>query len=119
MLDCRDPKKEALSKWKAANPAVKSGSFANAAAFGNQVVLDTAGHGAIAGLPGRETEDMGSVEAARAIEPSGQMDREQGDGLWEYSNFTFFFWLGYIANRSGFWLSHFDWMKSASSFMRK
>ena len=46
MLGSRDPKKEALVKWKAVNPTAKTGSFSDAAAFGELLVLATAGHAA-------------------------------------------------------------------------
>ena len=46
MLGSRDPKKDSLAKWKSQNPGTKTGSFADAAAFGELLVLATAGHGA-------------------------------------------------------------------------
>ena len=50
MLGSRDPKKEALQKWKAANPIAKTGSFSESAAFGELLVLATAGHAAVQAL---------------------------------------------------------------------
>ena len=46
-LGSREPSKEALVKWKTAHPGAKTGSFADAAAFGELLVLATAGHGAV------------------------------------------------------------------------
>lgn len=51
MLGTRDVQKKEVVKWLSENPAAKAGSFEETAAFG------------------LETEDMGKVEAARAIEP--------------------------------------------------
>ena len=50
MLGSRDAHKESLGKWKAANPTAKTGSFADTAAYGELLVLATAGHGAIPAL---------------------------------------------------------------------
>jgi len=50
MLGSRDPKKEIIIKWKDANPGSKAGSFADAAAFGELLVLATAGHAAMQAL---------------------------------------------------------------------
>jgi hypothetical protein len=50
MLGSRDPKKEALQKWKTANPTAKTGSFSESAAFGELLVLATAGHAAVQAL---------------------------------------------------------------------
>jgi 8-hydroxy-5-deazaflavin:NADPH oxidoreductase len=50
MLGSRDPLKEAVTKWKTANPGARSGTFAEAGAFGELLVLATAGQGAIPAL---------------------------------------------------------------------
>ena len=50
MMGSRDPKKEAMIKWKAANPSAKIGSFSDAAVFGDMLVLATAGHAAAQAL---------------------------------------------------------------------
>ena len=34
MMGSRDPQKDSIKKWKAENPRAKSGTFAEAAAFG-------------------------------------------------------------------------------------
>ena len=65
MLGSRDTKKEAVTKWKAANPSAKSGSFADAAAFGELLVLATAGHGAMAGPSGCRAEKSGGQDHHR------------------------------------------------------
>jgi len=46
MLGSREPSKEAMVKWKAAHAGSRTGSFSDAAAFGELLVLATAGHGA-------------------------------------------------------------------------
>jgi predicted dinucleotide-binding enzyme len=47
MLGSRTPLNGSLKKWQIENPGVKTGSFADAAAFGELLVLATAGHGAM------------------------------------------------------------------------
>jgi predicted dinucleotide-binding enzyme len=59
MLGSRDPQKDSIKKWKADNPGGKTGSFAESAAFGELIVLATAGHASkqalqIAGLKNLE-----------------------------------------------------------------
>jgi 8-hydroxy-5-deazaflavin:NADPH oxidoreductase len=49
-MGSRDPKKEEMIKWKAANPSARTGSFSDAAAFGELLVLATAGHAAVQAL---------------------------------------------------------------------
>jgi 8-hydroxy-5-deazaflavin:NADPH oxidoreductase len=44
MIGSRNPEKETIKKWKTVNPGGKSGSFTDAAAFGELLVLATAGH---------------------------------------------------------------------------
>ena len=43
-LGSRDPLKEVVKKWEAENPDAKTGSFEEAAAFGDMLVLAVAGH---------------------------------------------------------------------------
>jgi predicted dinucleotide-binding enzyme len=50
MMGSRDPKKDEMIKWKAANPSSRTGSFSDAAAFGELLVLATAGHAAVQAL---------------------------------------------------------------------
>ena len=50
MIGSRDPLKDAITKWKADNPGSKTGSFTDAAAFGELLVLAVAGHGAMQAL---------------------------------------------------------------------
>src|SRR5580765_3543511 len=59
MLGSRDPQKNSIKKWKADNPGGKTGSFEESAAFGELIVLATAGHASkqalqIAGLKNLE-----------------------------------------------------------------
>jgi predicted dinucleotide-binding enzyme len=65
MLGSRDPKKEAITKWKAFNPGAKSGSFEDAAAFGELLVLATAGHGAVQAL---QASGMKNLEGKTIID---------------------------------------------------
>lgn len=58
MLGSRDPEKETLKKWKNANPGGKSGSFAEASAFGELLVLATAGYGAVQALQACGLENL-------------------------------------------------------------
>jgi predicted dinucleotide-binding enzyme len=50
MMGSRDPQKEAIAKWQKANPKAMTGSFSDAAKFGDLLVLATAGHGAVQAL---------------------------------------------------------------------
>ena len=50
MMGSRDPKKEAITKWQKSNPKAMTGSFSDAAGFGELLVLATAGHGAVQAL---------------------------------------------------------------------
>lgn len=74
MLGTRDTAK--LEEWKMQNAGAQLGTFTEAAAFGELVVLAVKGTVAakvvVQGILdqfGWETADMGTVEAARAIEP--------------------------------------------------
>ncbi|MDP4129052.1 MAG: NAD(P)-binding domain-containing protein [Bacteroidota bacterium] len=46
LLGTRDPSKEAIVKWKSENPDALTGSFEEAASFGELLVLAVAGHAA-------------------------------------------------------------------------
>jgi 8-hydroxy-5-deazaflavin:NADPH oxidoreductase len=50
LLGTRDTGKEAVVKWKTENPGAQTGSFADAAAFGDLIVLATLGSGAASAL---------------------------------------------------------------------
>ena len=50
MLGTRDTGKETIKKWELANPGGKTASFAESSAFGELLVLATAGHGAAQAL---------------------------------------------------------------------
>ena len=65
MLGSRDPEKEAIKKWKASNPGAQSGSFAEAAAFGELLVLAVAGHGAVQAL---QTSGLKNLEGKTIID---------------------------------------------------
>jgi Predicted dinucleotide-binding enzymes len=65
MLGSRDPKKDAIAKWKASSPGAQSGSFAEAAAFGELLVLAVAGHGAVQAL---QTSGMKNLEGKTIID---------------------------------------------------
>ena len=62
MLGSRDPEKEDIKKWKAANPGSKSGNFADAAAFGELLVLAVAGHAAVQALEVLWTKKSGGKD---------------------------------------------------------
>ena len=47
MLGTRDQTKDTIKKWKAENPSEQTGSFSDAAAFGELLVLATAGRAAV------------------------------------------------------------------------
>jgi 8-hydroxy-5-deazaflavin:NADPH oxidoreductase len=50
MLGSREPGKDAVKKWKSGSPGAKTGNFSEAAAFGELIVLATAGHAAHSAL---------------------------------------------------------------------
>lgn len=78
MLGSRDPKKEAVTKWKAANPAARSGSFGEAAAFGELLVLATAGHGAMQALQAAGLKNLDGKTIIDVTNPIAQAPPEKG-----------------------------------------
>src|SRR5258708_1108404 len=50
MMGSRNPQKDSIKKWKAENPGAIAGSFAEAASFGELLVLAVAGHAALQAL---------------------------------------------------------------------
>jgi len=78
MLGSRDAKKEAVTKWKAANPAAKSGSFADAAAFGELLVLATAGHGALQALQAIGLKNLEAKTVIDVTNPIAPAPPEKG-----------------------------------------
>jgi predicted dinucleotide-binding enzyme len=58
LLGTRDPSKEAVVKWKSENAGAQTGSFADAAAFGEWLVLATAGHAAAQALELAGTKNL-------------------------------------------------------------
>jgi 8-hydroxy-5-deazaflavin:NADPH oxidoreductase len=70
MLGSRDPLKDVLKKWKAENQTGKTGSFADAAAFGEMLVLATAGHGAMQAIQAsglKNLEDKTIIDVTNPI----------------------------------------------------
>jgi predicted dinucleotide-binding enzyme len=58
MLGSRDPQKDAIKKWKTENPGAKTGNFAETGAFGELLVLATAGHAAVQALEGTGLKNL-------------------------------------------------------------
>lgn len=83
MMGSRDPKKDAIIKWKAANPTAKTGSFSDAAAFGELLVLATAGHGAVQAL---EVAGMKNLEGKVIIDVTNPIsDAPPVNGVLKFS----------------------------------
>jgi predicted dinucleotide-binding enzyme len=78
MLGSRDTKKEAITKWKAANPGGKTGSFAEAAAFGEMLVLATAGHGAVQALQASGLKNLEGKTIIDVTNPIAPAPPEKG-----------------------------------------
>jgi 8-hydroxy-5-deazaflavin:NADPH oxidoreductase len=72
MLGSRDPLKEAITKWKAVNPGANSGTFAEAASFGELLVLATAGYAAVQALQAsglKNLEEKTIIDVTNPIAP--------------------------------------------------
>jgi predicted dinucleotide-binding enzyme len=78
MLGSRDSGKEALTKWKSANSAGKTGSFAEAALFGELLVLATAGHGAVQALQAAGLKNLDGKTIIDVTNPIAQAPPEKG-----------------------------------------
>jgi predicted dinucleotide-binding enzyme len=78
MLGSRDPEKETIRKWKTANPGGKSGSFNDAAAFGELLVLATAGHGAVQALQACGLKNLELKTVIDVTNPIAQAPPEKG-----------------------------------------
>ncbi len=78
MMGSRDPKKEAIIKWKAINPSAKSGNFAEAAAFGELLVLATAGHGALQAVQSSGLKNLEGKTIIDVTNPIAQSPPEKG-----------------------------------------
>jgi 8-hydroxy-5-deazaflavin:NADPH oxidoreductase len=78
MLGSRDVKKEAIVKWKAANPAAKTGSFSEAAAFGELLVMATAGHAALQALQACGLKNLEGKTVIDVTNPIAQAPPEKG-----------------------------------------
>ena len=73
MIGSRDPQKDSIKKWKMENPGAKTGSFAEAAAFGELLVLATAGHGALQAL---EATGLKNLEGKTIIDVTNPISPE-------------------------------------------
>jgi hypothetical protein len=78
MLGSRDPEKEAVKKWKSSNPGGESGSFSDAAAFGELLVLATAGHGAAPALKACGIKNLSNKTIIDVTNPIAQAPPEKG-----------------------------------------
>jgi len=78
MLGSRDPKKESVTKWKAENPKAQSGSFTETAAFGDLLVLATAGHGALKALQAAGLKNLEDKTVIDVTNPIAQAPPEKG-----------------------------------------
>jgi predicted dinucleotide-binding enzyme len=73
MMGSRDPLKDSIKKWKAENPGAKAGSFAEAAAFGDLMILAVAGHAALQAL---EATGLKSLDGKTIIDITNPLSHE-------------------------------------------
>jgi predicted dinucleotide-binding enzyme len=73
MIGSRDPQKDSIKKWKAENPGANAGSFAEAAAFGELLVLAVAGHAALQAL---ESTGLKFLEGKTIIDVTNPLSHE-------------------------------------------
>lgn len=73
MIGSRDPQKDSIKKWKAENPGAHAGSFSEAAAFGELLVLAVAGHAALQAL---EATGLKSLEGKTVIDVTNPLSHE-------------------------------------------
>jgi predicted dinucleotide-binding enzyme len=78
MLGTRDPKKPDVQKWAAATPGGKVGTFAEAARFGEMVVLATAGNVAESALELAGIENLNGKTIMDACNPIADTPPVQG-----------------------------------------
>jgi hypothetical protein len=78
MLGSRDPEKDTIKKWKSANPGGETGSFSDTAAFGELLVLATAGYGAAPALKACGIKNLGSKTIIDVTNPIAQAPPEKG-----------------------------------------
>lgn len=78
MLGSRDPGKEPIKKWKAANKTGKSGTFDEASSFGELLVLATAGHGAAEALQACELKNLEGKTIIDVTNPIATAAPEKG-----------------------------------------
>ena len=78
MLGSREANKEVLTKWKGANPAAKTGTMADTAAFGELLVLATAGHGALQALQAAGLKNLEGKTVIDVTNPIAPAAPEKG-----------------------------------------
>ena len=78
MLGSRDPEKDDIKKWKAANPGGKSGNFADTAAFGELLVLAVAGHAAVHALEACGQKNLEGKTIIDVTNPIAPVPPEKG-----------------------------------------
>jgi 8-hydroxy-5-deazaflavin:NADPH oxidoreductase len=77
-LGSRDPSKDSLKKWKTENPGSKTGSFEEAASFGELLVLATAGHGAMQAIQGSKLQNLAGKTVIDVTNPISSAPPEKG-----------------------------------------
>jgi predicted dinucleotide-binding enzyme len=78
MLGSRTPLKGSIKKWQIENPRAKTGSFADAAAFGELLVLATAGHGAMQAIQASGLKNLGGKTIIDVTNPISPEPPEKG-----------------------------------------
>jgi predicted dinucleotide-binding enzyme len=73
MMGSRNPQKDSIKKWKAENPGATAGSFAEAASFGELLVLAVAGHAALQAL---EATGLKNLEGKTIIDITNPLSHE-------------------------------------------
>ncbi|HVY75466.1 MAG TPA: NAD(P)-binding domain-containing protein [Puia sp.] len=78
MLSSRNPGKAELVKWKSDNPGAQTGSFADAAAFGELLVLASAGYAAAQALELAGPKNLAGKTIIDVTNPIAQAPPEKG-----------------------------------------
>jgi predicted dinucleotide-binding enzyme len=78
MLGSKDPQKDSLKKWENENPGSKTGSFEEAAAFGELLVLATAGHGAMQAVQASKLQNLAGKTVIDVTNPIAPAAPEKG-----------------------------------------
>jgi predicted dinucleotide-binding enzyme len=76
MLGSRDPSQDSVKKWKAENKGAKTGSFTEAAAFGELLVLAVAGHAVPQAL---QASGIKNLEGKTIIDVTNPLSKEPPD----------------------------------------